>query len=89
MQFVFRDLETNIVPILLSELSLGIEGELFTLLGLVAAGGGGTNWDSVTVAGAAIANTAAEFSDGTGAPAGDPLDDFAGTAVQPDQDIQL
>ena len=81
MQFVYRDLEQNIVPVLLSELYLGIEGELDTFLNTAA------NWDSVTVGGVAAPGTFAEFSDGAGAAATAPLENYGGNAIQPDADI--
>ena len=80
MNFVFRDLENNIVPLLLGEASLGIEAELAGLLG-------NANWDSVSVAGVATPLTFAEFSDGAGNPSTTPLNDFGGNAIQPDVDI--
>lgn len=89
MNFVFRDLESNVIPILLSELSLGIEAELFALLGTAGALGVGANWDSVTVAGVAAPNIAAQFSDGAGAASTSPLEDFGGNAIQPDADINI
>ena len=77
IQQVFRDLETNLVPVLMSELMLGLDTALYDLLGTEA------NWDSTVGAG-----TYAVFTDGAGAPATAALNQYSGNASQPDVDIQ-
>jgi len=75
---VFRDLETNIVPILLTELYGGIDRELATILATAA------NW---TAGGAP--GVVANFTDGAGAVAANSVDEFGGDVVQPDEDMMV
>jgi len=78
MGHVFRDLELNIVPIILSKLYGGIENEVDALLGTAG------NWTSTVGVGAA-----ARFTDGAGAFSANQLDEFNADISQPDQDINV
>ncbi len=71
---VFRDLETNIVPILLTELYGGIDRELAATLANAA------NW---------LGGVVANFTDGVGGVALQSVDDFGGDVIQPDEDMMV
>lgn len=71
---VFRDLDNNIVPILLTELYGGVDRELAATLSNAA------NW---------LGGVVADFTDGVGGIALQAVDDFGGDAIQPDEDMMV